>query len=217
MEVIIRIVLFFVLFVSVVHAQEVTLEDRKCMDASPELIGRGDILFAYSSERYPERLEALFVFDGRDFKPSEGRHFKSMKEIYSVNEGKRYSISFGAYFSELGTDRCIWFGKLEGAKPKELELYSFPRATLNTAIDSQTSALFYSINKTCVNQGDPLPGQEPPCTKPILKATSDLNGNGRKEFWYSEPYTWDTGFVVAELDDSGKVLKKIIDKCLDCD
>ncbi len=212
-----KTVLLIFLFISVINGQELRPEDKKCLDVVTDGLKEGSIVFGYSAENRPGNLEAIIIFDGKEFVSTEGKELKGLSIIFRLSDGKKFPIQFGAYYSQLGLDRCIWFGKFISEKPENSELFSYPKSSLITEIDSKTSQLFYSINQTCIDQGDWPPHLKPPCSKPILKAVSDFNSNGRLEFWYSDPYTWATGFAVGELDESGKSIKKISEKCLDCD
>lgn len=41
--------------------------------------------------------------------------------------------------------------------------------------------------------------------RPELIAVSDSDADGNPEFWYSDPYTWDTGLGVLEVVDDNAV------------
>jgi hypothetical protein len=198
----------------IVAADAAETDRQECGDIPGKTLSENEVLFAYSVDG---KLDALTLFNGMEFRPVDGREFKHVTTMYNFSDHKRYSISFDAYWTRLGKDRCIWFARLPENAPRNMSIFSSRKFDLNTKPDPKTVELFYSINTDCVDQGDPQAGERIPCKRPELLATSDLNSNGRMEFWYSVPYTWDTGFNVAELSESGDKFDILTSKCLDCD
>jgi len=197
-----------------VHASHNETASQKCREDSGKRLGKNEILLAYSIDGY---LEALAVFDGKDYIPADGREFKHINEMYNMYDNKWYPVTFDAYLTPLGPDRCIWCAKLKGSEFKAVSIFATRPVKIDMSFDRKNQDLFYSIRSECVNQGDPTPEMRRPCTKPQLVATSDLNSNGRLEFWFTYPLTWDTGFAINELSESGTGLLDISVKCFDCD
>jgi hypothetical protein len=185
-----------------------------CGDVTGKKLAGNEVLFAYSIEG---KLDALVLYNGSEFLPADGQEFKYVREMFDFRDQKRYSVSFETYRTRLGEDRCVWFARLPENKPASISIFSSRKFEWNKKIDPKVVELFYSINTDCVSRGDTPPGERIPCKKPGLLATSDLNSNGRLELWYSYPYTYDTGFALAELSESGSSLDIIAAKCLDCD
>jgi hypothetical protein len=209
-----RIILLIVLASLIVSAGADESDRRECADMPGKTLAENEILFAYSVDG---KLDALTLFNGREFLPVDGREFRSIAAMYDCSSQKGYPVSLDAYRTRLGKDRCIWFARLPESAPVSMTIFSSKRMNLNTKPDPKVVEIFYSINTDCVGQGDPPPDERKPCTKPELLATSDLNFNGRPEFWYSTPYTWNTGFSLAELSGSGQELEILSSRCLDCD
>ena len=208
------LLLLFLFTSAVAHADTAEIESQKCSEIPGKKLWINETLFAYSIEG---KLAALAIFNGKEFLPADGQEFKHITIMYDLLDQKTYSVSFDAYFTRLGEDRCIWFARLIKEKPRSISIFASTRIKLVSEISTKVMNLFYSINTTCVDQGDYPPDKKPPCTKPKLLSTSDLNSNGRIEFWHTTPYTWDTGFTISELTESGKYLEIISSKCLDCD
>ena len=183
----------------------------KCLDVTPSALKDGEIVFLYGSEADPGVLETLVLFDGTDFKEACNRFFRGIKEAFRVDDGKTFPISYDTYAAQAGADKCYWAARLESKKSLN-DIFASPKLKLITKIDEETRTKFYAINTACVTQVDSSNNPKSACTKPVLKAVSDLNKNGRLEFWYTSPHPRATGFAVAELDESGNTLKIIAEK-----
>lgn len=70
------------------------------------------------------------------------------------------------------------------------------------------------LNTSCVNQGDYSSKEKPPCTKPKLIAVSDIDKNGKSEYWFMTPYMWDEGIIIFEEND--EKLPGLLSDCSDC-
>jgi hypothetical protein len=210
------LLLLIVLTSTVVHTGAAEMDRQECREVSGKKLGRNETLLAYSIDG---ELDALAMLKGEEFLPVDGREFKHITEMYDLLDQKKYPVSFDADFTRFGEDRCVWFANLRGeSRPQAILIFASKRIKLETKLNPKIIDYFYSINTACVYQHDILfLDEKAPCTKPKLLATSDLNSNGRMEFWYINPYTWDTGFAIAELSESGNYLDVISSKCLDCD
>lgn len=206
--------LFLILVSSPVFADTDEMNDRECREIAGEQLAADEILFAYSMEG---KLDALAIFDGSDFLPVDGKEFKHITEMYSLRDQKRHTVLFDAYFTKLGEDRCIWFAKLKKSKSHAISIFANKSVDLAHKFDRKTADLFDSLKTACTDQGEYPFDIKVPCTQWKLLATSDLNSNGQTEFWFSVPYTWDTGFAIGELSESGTHLNILSSKCLNCD
>jgi hypothetical protein len=186
-------------------------EEPKCLDVTPSALKEGEILLLYGSEADAGVLEALVLFDGTDFKEAYNRYFRGIKEAFRVDDGKIFPISYDTYSAQPGADKCYWAAKMESKKNLN-DLFASPKLKFTTKMDEATRTKFNTINTACVTQVDSSNNPKSACTKPVLKGVSDLNKNGRLEFWYTSPHPNATGFAVAELDESGNTLKIIAEK-----
>ncbi len=184
-----------------------------CLESAKEMLGEDQILMGYALEGV---IEPLIILKGKDFVQASGQQFKGQPQMFRLPEYQPVTYAFGSTFTELKDSGCVWYGKLE-KKVISPSLFSSNKIALNLGVTDVMRDTFYSINKDCVNQGDWLPGEKPPCAKPKLLATSDLNGNGRLEYWYTDPYMWEWGFTIAEIDETGKKMSPIVKKCPGCD
>jgi hypothetical protein len=207
-----RALLIALVFVAAANSPALPQEGPKCLDVAPAALKDGEILFLYLSESQPDVLESLVIFDGTDFKPVHNRYFKRIEEAFRVDTGQTLSLAYDVYSNQAGSDKCYWSGKLAKAKRGQSELYSYPKIKFDKKIDESLREKFYTVNTLCIKQLDASGNPKSECTKPILKATSDLNNNGRVEFWYIEPRLRDNGFAVAEIDESGKALSLMAER-----
>jgi hypothetical protein len=195
------------------YASEV--EDRKCREVEAEPLKTGEVLFAYSDDN---KLDSLFIFDGKSFIDATGKEFKNIEEMQNLINGNGYPVAFSAYLTRMGPDRCIWFAEVKEGKLEGISIFASQRVDIDIILDKKRVELFQSIKTECIDQGDYPPNKKPPCTRPKLLATSDLDNDGFIEYWYTDPYTWNTGFAVAELDEINKTFSVISSgRCLDCD
>jgi hypothetical protein len=206
-----RAILMALAFIAAANSLAFAQEEPKCLDVAPAALKDGEILFLYGSEANPGVLETLVLFDGTDFKEACNRFFRGIKEAFRVDDGKTFPIAYDTYSAQPGADKCYWAAKLESQKSLN-DLFASPKLKFTKKIDEATRTKFYTINTACVAQVDSSNNPKPACTKPVLKAVSDLNKNGRLEFWYTSPHPQATGFAVAELDESGNTLKIIVEK-----
>jgi hypothetical protein len=198
-------------FIAAANSLAFAQEAPKCLDVTPLALKEGEILFLYGSEADPGVLEALALFDGTDFKEACNQLFRGIKEAFRVDDGKTFPISYDTYSAQPGAEKCYWAAKLESKKSLN-DLFASPKLKFTTKIDAETRTKFNAINTACVTQVDSSNNPKSACTKPILKGVSDLNKNGRLEFWYTSPHTQATGFAVAEMDESGNTLKIIAER-----
>jgi len=206
-----RLFVFALAFIAAVNSLAFTQEAPKCLDVTPSALKEGEILLLYGSESDPGVLEALILFDGSEFTESCNRYFRGIRESFRVDDGKTFPISYDTYSAQPGSDKCYWSAKLESKKILN-DVFASSKLKFGTKVDEETRTKFYAINTACVTQMDSSNKPKSACTKPVLKAVSDLNKNGRLEFWYTSPHPKGTGFAVAEADESGNTLKIIAEK-----
>lgn len=122
--------------------------------------------------------------------------------------------SVGSFFDHT-VDHCVYFGTFGKANPPRWTLLSSkPISGVFRAPTPKDTAEFYRLNTVCVLQGDYPEDQKPPCVRPKLLAVTDINKNGKPEYWSTEPYIWDTGLTVWEKDKG--TLVRLIQICVGC-
>lgn len=172
-----------------------------------------EILFGYNRGG---SIYALISLRQGILASTSGEKLSNVKEMVELATGARYPVRFSVAVDPHGP-ACVWSASFEQSAVKGFSIFS---TASGGGLDLHPSEVetrqFHSLNTACVDQGDPEEGQKPPCTKPELLATSDLNRNGRREFWYVNPYMWDNGFAVAEIDESGLKLVVLVDDCSIC-
>jgi len=128
------------------------------------------------------------------------------------NPLKLYTVD--SFLDHMNEDHCVYFGTLEkGDLPLWTLLSSSPLPGIFREPTQKDRDEFYRLNTTCVKQGDYSVGQEPPCVRPTLLAISDINKNGKPEYWATKPYLWDTGLTVWE---NTGTLNQLIQVCVGC-
>lgn len=123
--------------------------------------------------------------------------------------------SVSSFLDHMNEDHCVYFGSFGNAKlPRWTLLSSEPLLGVFRPPTAKDRSDFYRLNTSCVQQGDYPEGKTPPCVRPKLLAVSDINKNGRPEYWATEPYLWDTGLTVWE-NNSG-TLTPLLQVCVGC-
>ena len=121
--------------------------------------------------------------------------------------------SANSFLDHMGEDHCVYHATLsDPSLPKWTLLTSKPLPGVFKPPTAPQVQLF--SQSRCIVQGDHETGKEPPCTKPQVLAVSDINGNGRPEYWVTNPYMWDTGVTVWEESDGMRPL--LLDVCTGC-
>jgi len=121
--------------------------------------------------------------------------------------------SASSFLDHMNEDHCVYFGTLENPKVALWTLLSSKPLKGFRPPSAEDRATFRRLNKSCVQQGDHAEGKEPPCVRPEIVAVSDINNNGKPEYWATEPYLWDTGLTVWE--NSGKLVP-LLQVCIGC-
>lgn len=123
--------------------------------------------------------------------------------------------SVSSFLDHMGEDHCVYSGTLEKSDlPRWTLLSSKPLRDMFRAPTKEEREMFYRLNTSCVQQGDPPAGQVPPCVRPTILAVSEINKNGKIEYWATEPYLWDTGITVWENNNG--TLVQLLQVCVGC-
>jgi hypothetical protein len=119
-----------------------------------------------------------------------------------------------SFLDRLGEDHCVYHGEPDQELASWTVLSSRSLAGVFHHPEESDQAYFAEHHDACVDQGDYEPSQKPPCSRPHLLAVSDIDGDGAKEFWSTEPYRWDTGITVWQRSEDG--LARMFDVCSGC-
>lgn len=164
-----------------------------------------------------DRFRPLAILNGSSIKETAGATIHKGQSFWPVLSPKSKSLkllSVNSFLDHMNVDHCVYFGTLDKKDLPNWTLLS--SAPLPNAFRKPTQKdidTFYSLNTTCVMQGDYPAGQQPPCVRPILLAVSDINKNGKPEYWTTEPYIWDTGLTVWE---NTGTLNPLLQVCVGC-
>jgi hypothetical protein len=119
-----------------------------------------------------------------------------------------------SFLDRLGEDHCVFSAEPDPSLPSWTLLSSRPLGEMFSPPSEADSSYFGAHQDICVDQGDYEPSNKPPCTRPMLLAISDLDRDGAKEYWSTQPYLWDTGIAVWQRTEAG--LNHIMEVCAGC-
>jgi hypothetical protein len=110
----------------------------------------------------------------------------------------------------MGPDHCVYSATLRGPDISDwVLLTSKPLAGVFRQPTVEDHSEFEKLKLECIWQGN-MPTE---CTKPTLLATTDMDKNGRREYWAAMPYKWDTGLSVFE---GTKPPRTLLEVCVGC-
>jgi hypothetical protein len=165
-----------------------------------------------------EPFRPLAILNGSSIKETLGATIYKGQSFWPILSPKSKPIKLqkvDSFFDHMNDGSCVYFGTLENTDlPRWTLLSSAPLPGVFREPKQKDRDEFYRLNTTCIKQGDYPEGQEPPCVRPILLAVSDINKNGKPEYWATEPYMWDTGLTVWE--NTGATLLKLFEVCVGC-
>ncbi len=164
-----------------------------------------------------ERFRPLAILNGSSIKETLGATIhkgQSFWPVLSLGSKPLKVVAVSSFLDRMGEDHCVYSGTLEKKDlPNWTLLSSAPLPGVFRKPTQKDRDEFYRLNRTCVKQGDYPPGRKPSCVRPVLLAISDINKNGKPEYWVTEPYIWDTGLTVWE---NTGTLNKLLQVCVGC-
>ncbi len=157
------------------------------------------------------RSGAIYRTDG-----AEMREGMKLWNIHKSESPTTNLVNVSSFLDLLGKDHCVFHAEPSEDLPLWTILSSQPLSGEFDLPSVPEKNYFAQHQDICVDQGDPYPSKKPPCSRPKLLAVSDLDHDGAKEYWATEPYTWDTGITIWEQSPSGlKSMYKICTGCSD--
>lgn len=164
-----------------------------------------------------DRFRPLAILNGSSIKETPGATIhkgQSFWTIFSPESTPLKLVAVNSFLDHMNVDHCVYFGTLNRKDlPNWTLLSSKPLPRVFREPTQKDRDEFSRLNTTCVQQGDYPAVQEPPCVRPILLAISDINKNGKPEYWATEPYLWDTGLTVWE--NTGTLIQ-LFQVCVGC-
>lgn len=120
------------------------------------------------------------------------------------------------YVSENDEIYCEYAGAINLKEESENIIFSSnSNVNFRNANKSEINEFEKFSFKGCANNsGLAETDKQAPCKEATLISITDINSNGKPEFWATEIYKWYTGITVWEHD--GNTYKKIIEACPDC-
>ncbi len=187
------------------------------------LLKESETLVGYlrAPERISERtgsFNALMILENGVIRSTNGSAIQDGMRFWLPLAPDQVPVRLRAvsgYLERLGPDHCVYHAEVEREIQDWALVSSRPLHSLLRAPTALDKTDFFRLNTQCVNQGDPPPGETPTCERPRLMAVSDLDADGKTEYWYTQPYLWDTGFTVAEETGTGE-LSVVVSACPGC-
>jgi hypothetical protein len=149
--------------------------------------------------------------------PSAGENLREGMRVWNVLERSDSALALYSVTSLLdraGEDHCVYAADVRPGQPKGSLLATAPLPGAFRAPSAEDRAFFQSHDSGCVPPGDFEPADKPPCTRGELLAVSDLDGDGVREYWATQPTTWDTGISVWQRTSQG--LEIVLEACPGC-
>jgi hypothetical protein len=151
--------------------------------------------------------DSLAAYDGRGLSPGN--------VMYGLLDESTATIrDIEPHLSRLGEDHCVYSAALSTSARGSWNIWA-SSSDLRDRVREPTGddvVRFRRYTLHCLVQGDASEGALPTCAE--LVAVSDLDGDGGIEYWHTIPYTWDTGFGVAE-DRDGRLVP-LLSTCVGC-
>ena len=192
-----------------IDTEEVRIQKQNaCKNMNPTFFKKDAVYYYYF---YSNQILPLFFLTDKKFKEQNGIELKKVPPLYIVPNNKTPN-----YHSEFRLDlyrknRCLYYGKIS-SKHQDYTLLS-NRKNTPVSLPNKKDFLFFKKNfPECIYQEGKKP--EGKCVYRQLLYVSDLDKNGKKEYWYTQPYAWGNAFVVSEYD--GK-MKQLTYSCWMCD
>lgn len=126
--------------------------------------------------------------------------------------------SAGAVWNTQGADHCVYSATVsDPSLPRFTLLTSQPLAETFRPANEAEKQMARQIWPECRSFADHAGDQPPPCRRREILAVSDINRNGRSEYWTTEHYAWDTGLTVVEENSTSAplVLLRVCKGCAD--
>lgn len=174
----------------------------KCRTAVPPALNQADVVIAASfvNELNPPQhlyMDTITVFDGKSFRTAKGDEMRAVSTLISGRSGRAVRVTAELNESVKLSD-CLWTAKSAAEHPvKDFDLWTTRPLQFNFAITPADQATLATWFPECVVPDGPPGAAAPRCVR--LLATSDLDGNGRREFWFVSPSLWfSDGVAMAE-------------------
>lgn len=192
------------------------IQSCKAENFDPLLRNENLVFFA---KKFKSFAIPFFKIKGNQILETNGQEVKSIKHLYRINDRLKINVKPKVSYDEIcdhaGVLGCIWNSHSELINQPYYTILatSIIRVEKPNQIDEQK---FYEIDHSCVHQGEHPIDQMPPCKKPELIAVSDLNQNGKKEYWHTVPTTYRDGFAFSEINESQRSLISLAESDPDC-
>ena len=157
-------------------------------------------------------LYPFMVWDGSQLKPIGEQGIKNIKSFTPIDKKEPVVFTHSSPHRDAHSNVCIYSGSI-AFDAADLILVSSKKFDFILPIPQAAKDQFNALRGPCVRHGDYVPEK---CLYKELLAVTDINKNGRYEFWFKQPYLWDIGIAIGEVSEDKKSLKVIASDCSDC-
>jgi hypothetical protein len=154
----------------------------------------------------------LMAWDGKELKKIKEQNIRNVKSFVSVYQKDPVTFAQQPPHRDAHSGECVYSGSLL-TDVGEPSLVTSKKFDFIVPIPQAARDLFNAIRGPCVRHGDTEPET---CLFRELLAVTDLNKNGKWEFWFKQPYLWDIGVSIAEVSADQKSLIPVASDCSDC-
>ena len=178
-----------------------------------------DSVFIGYTRASESTLKAFALLEGARLRRYDGNNLAPGTTLHRLLDASSATIEkIEPYLDRHGKDHCVYPATLLISPANSWEIWaSRPdlRGTVRRPTPDEANR-FREYESDCIFQGGPPPeGVKPVCVRPELVAVSDLDGDGMLEYWHTAPYTWDTGFRIAE-EEQADGLVSMLSACPGC-
>jgi hypothetical protein len=181
--------------------------DETCDDSN--ILPDHHVLIGYVKNKI---VYSFMVWDGAMVKRSKDQSVKNIKSLIAIDQKEPILFTAKSPHRDAHSNSCIYSGAVT-APVIDFTLVSTKKFNFILPIPQAAKDQFNALRGPCVRHGDSEPDQ---CVFSELLAVTDLNKNGRFEFWFKQPYLWDFGMAISEVSADGKSLGHIASDCSDC-
>ncbi len=194
--------------------------DNQCPFSSP--LPDSSVLIGYIAN--PEetndigKYRSLGILRNGQLVDSDGASINEGMELWKLASPHSPPIKLknvSSFLSIIGNNHCVYHAELSDDLPLWTLLSSQPLYDTFKQPSKMEIDYFTKYGDSCVYQGDPHPSEEISCSRARLIMVSDINKDGIKEFWATDPYTWDTGITIWQQSPEG--IKRLYSVCRGCD
>jgi len=191
--------------------------DRRCAPDSLSKVADGvTVVFAHGwSDHNGGSVVPLARVHNGEIYPVDGSVVLAVETLVNVSNGSRHVLSErrGTYIEDTGA--CRWTAHTPTTEPSDPVIFATENLSITTDPTEAARSEFSALRTTCTS---PAPDGAPPyrrriCDRSRLVATSDLDSDSQREYWYRMPDRYGTAWVIAEATEEPGELRILVKYC----